>query len=211
MPESAVNRTDQPPMRFEDNAEVSVEASQRDARRPPVWQIDQCPAWCLGDHRDDELPADRMHYSREYRIRLPLEPAAQVLSSEGERWEMDYLTTYVEQHPEWAAPVVLLGRGEAAGARLRLDDVGALATMLEGMERIGRAEEEASPPAESEEEGATPDGGPGGAPARPHRGARPHRQWAGTCPSWCDNGTPEHPCRGEHIRHSSTDPIRPHR
>lgn len=34
------------------------------ASRPrPSWQTDECPAWCVVEHREDDRPADRVHDS----------------------------------------------------------------------------------------------------------------------------------------------------
>lgn len=30
---------------------------------PPSWQIDPCPAWCAGGHRENDHPDDRRHRS----------------------------------------------------------------------------------------------------------------------------------------------------
>jgi hypothetical protein len=29
--------------------------------RRPSWQLDDCPAWCVVDHREDDHPDDRVH------------------------------------------------------------------------------------------------------------------------------------------------------
>ncbi len=29
----------------------------------PSWQTDTCPEWCVSEHREDDLPADRFHDS----------------------------------------------------------------------------------------------------------------------------------------------------
>ena len=29
----------------------------------PSWQVDPCPAWCVGDHREEDHPDDRQHRS----------------------------------------------------------------------------------------------------------------------------------------------------
>ncbi len=29
----------------------------------PSWQTDECPAWCVTEHREDDLPDDRVHDS----------------------------------------------------------------------------------------------------------------------------------------------------
>lgn len=33
------------------------------SRDKVAWQVDDCPSWCVGGHRDDDRPADRVHTS----------------------------------------------------------------------------------------------------------------------------------------------------
>lgn len=33
------------------------------ASSKPNWQSDDCPAWCVSQHREDDLPEDRFHDS----------------------------------------------------------------------------------------------------------------------------------------------------
>lgn len=32
-------------------------------RDRPSWQLDDCPTWCVGGHREDDHPDDRVHRS----------------------------------------------------------------------------------------------------------------------------------------------------
>lgn len=48
----------------------------------PSWQRDDCPAWCVSEHREDDLPDDRFHDSAATRVpavvpdvNKPLNPA----------------------------------------------------------------------------------------------------------------------------------------
>lgn len=40
----------------------------------PAWQTDDCPAWCVVGHRDDDLPADRVHDSAGLLLTVALAP-----------------------------------------------------------------------------------------------------------------------------------------
>jgi hypothetical protein len=90
-----------------------------------------CQPWCeYGDGHTDEMPGEQMCSGIERRVLLHLAQKAKGgFPGHEPRWAHDFLTVYPEKL-FGGEPTVFLGRGEAAGASLTLDEARQVATEL---------------------------------------------------------------------------------
>ena len=79
----------------------------------PSWLVTACPKWCAANHRDDDLPDDRLHFSAWLRP-VPLAHAPRV----GPHRRV--LMVYVEQHVDEDSPRVVLTEEHGGQQELRL-------------------------------------------------------------------------------------------
>lgn len=78
----------------------------------PAWLTGPCPDWCDGIHGDHEMAADRMYYSPERTVQLHLVDMAKYSDDD---WQLEELRVYLQQHVQWAEPVVMVGIGDVNG------------------------------------------------------------------------------------------------
>jgi len=164
----------------------------------PSWQTAPCPSWCTwSPHDEREHPDDRNHASPTYRRTLQLERPVEVAD---EKWQPEYVGTYLWQHVREVEPTITLCKGESnEGFRLTLVDAEVVAELLLRLVRDARG---TSPTGDiSEVDAGDLPGAQNCAPAtiKPHLAEaavqRKPAVSATTCPPWCAN---QAHCRGDH-------------
>jgi hypothetical protein len=113
------------------HAEQVQHLDLRPAPALPSWLTDPCPSWCdwQSDHKERDEPADRRHYSREYRRELSLE--APVL--ECDEHQPEHVAVYAQQHYREVEAQVIVTKGEGSLLTLTIEEaeeLGALVTAL---------------------------------------------------------------------------------
>jgi hypothetical protein len=78
-----------------------------------TWLTTACPKWCVANHRENDLPDDRLHFSA-WLSPIPLNHAPPV----GEHRRV--LLVYVEQHVDEDGPRVILTEEHGGQQELRL-------------------------------------------------------------------------------------------
>ena len=100
-----------------------------------------CPAWCeFQPHEFINCAEDKWHSSHTCSVPLELEPAPQ--SSQGESGQLSYesetAVAYIKQGYREIAPYIFIGKGEAAGMYLTLDETERFARALLALIEVGR-------------------------------------------------------------------------
>ena len=106
-------------------------------RSRPSWQVDPCPAWCAGGHRESDHPDDRQHRSASIAVpvvvrRTTLESARLVRTAEAAEFEVG-LSRADGESDTW------LYLGEGPGASIEVSAESARRLLAAAAERLGAA------------------------------------------------------------------------
>lgn len=88
-------------------------------RSNPSWLNEECPAWCIGDHHEDDHPDDRIHDSDGQTVSVALHPS-QRLTRAGDDGEASELIIVTSRRAGDQAEWTYIGEADRARQYLNL-------------------------------------------------------------------------------------------